>query len=148
MCSRAASGPLSEDPVTRPLRVTVRCPHAKPEDPCMLPPGVRYCVCYGDLHREPVGQIAVQGGQIVWSVMLNGRARGHYSYVAVVRQGATLAPVELQDDPAVRETVEGGRAFYVLRGPREQRFEVDASSLLDAALDGREYVDASPVAVH
>jgi hypothetical protein len=114
----------------------------------MLPPGVRYCVCYGDQHREHVGQVAVSSGQIVWSVMLNGRARGHYSYVAVVRQGATLAPVELMDDPGVRETVEGARAFYVLRGPREQRFEVDASALVEAALEGREYVDAAPVTVH
>lgn len=133
---------------TRPLRVTVRCPNAKPEDACALPPGVRYCVCYGDQHREPVGQVAVVGGQVVWSVLAAGRARGHYSYVAVVRQGATLAPVELQDDPSVRETVEGGRAFYVLRGPREQRFEVDAGALFEAALEGREYVDAAPVTVH
>jgi hypothetical protein len=134
--------------VTRSLRVTVRCPHAKPDDPCMLPPGVRYCVCYGDQHREPVGQLAVVGGQIVWSAQVQGRARGHTSYVAVLRQGVTLAPVELQDEANVRETVEGGRAFYVLRGPREQRVEVLASALVEAALEGREYVDAAPVTVH
>jgi hypothetical protein len=60
----------------------------------------------------------------------------------------TLAPVELQDEANVRETVEGGRAFYVLRGPREQRVEVLASALVEAALEGREYVDAAPVTVH
>lgn len=114
----------------------------------MLPPGVRYCVCYGDQHREPVGQLAVVGGQIVWSVALGGKPRGHSSYVAVLRQGSTLAPVELQDEAYVRETVEGGRAYYVLRGPREQRVEVLASALVEAALEGREYVDAAPVSVH
>lgn len=134
--------------MNRPLRVTVRCPHAKPEDTCALPPGVRYCVCYGDQHREPVGQVAVVGGQVVWSVQLAGRARGHYSYVAVTRQGTTLNPVELLDEATVRETVEGGRAFYVLRGPRELRFEIEAGALIEAALEGREYVDAAPVTVH
>ncbi len=123
-------------------RLSVRCPHAKPEDTCTLPPGVRYCMCYGDQHRDHVGQVSVQGGQLLWSVLTNGRPRGWYSYVAVVRQGAVAVPLELQDEPAVRETVENGRAVYVLRGPRDQRFEVEASALVEAALEGREVVDA------
>ena len=92
--------------MARPLRVSVRCPHAKPEDLCALPPGVRYCLCYADQHREPVGQVSVQHGQILWSVLVAGRARGLYSYVAVVRQGTVLTPVELQDEATVRETVD------------------------------------------
>jgi hypothetical protein len=131
-----------------PRRINVRCPHAKPEDLCALPPGVRYCVCYGDLHRDHVGQVSVQGGQLLWSVLSNGRPRGWYSYVAVVRQGAALVPVELQDEAAVRETVENGRAFYVVRGPREQRFEIDAASLVEAAVEGRETVDAVASSAH
>lgn len=114
----------------------------------MLPPGVRYCVCYGDQHRDHVGAVSIQGGQLLWSVLAGGRPRGWYSYVAVVRQGAALVPVELQDDPAVRETVENGRAFYVVRGPRDQRYEVEAAALIEAALEGREIVDAVPSAAH
>ena len=132
----------------RPPRVSVRCPHAKPEDLCALPPGVRYCLCYADQHREPVGQVSVQHGQILWSVLVAGKARGLYSYVAVVRQGTVLTPVELQDDLSVRETVENGRAVYILRGPREQRLEIDASSLIEAAVENREYVDATVVTTH
>jgi len=131
-----------------PRRLNVRCPHAKPEDTCMLPPGVRYCLCYGDQHRDHVGQVTVQGGQILWSVLASGKPRGFYSYVAVVRQGAALVPVELQDEAAVRETVENGRAFYVLRGPRDQRFEVEAAALVEAALEGREIVDAVASSTH
>ncbi len=134
--------------MARPLRVSVRCPHAKPEDLCALPPGVRYCLCYSDQHREPVGQVSVQHGQILWSVLVGAKPRGLYSYVAVVRQGTLLAPVELQDEPAVRETVENGRAVYVVRGPRDQRLEIDASSLIEAAVENREYVDATVVTTH
>jgi hypothetical protein len=134
--------------MARPLRVSVRCPHAKPEDLCALPPGVRYCLCYADQHREPVGQVSVQHGQILWSVLVAGKTRGLYSYVAVVRQGTVLTPVELQDDVAVRETVENGRALYILRGPRDQRLEVDAAALVEAALESREYVDAAVVTTH
>lgn len=134
--------------MARPLRVSVRCPHAKPEDLCALPPGVRYCLCYADQHREPVGQVSVQHGQILWSVLTAGKTRGLYSYVAVVRQGTVLTPVELQDDVAVRETVEGGRAVYVLRGPRDQRLEVEAAALVEAAVESREYVDATVVTTH
>ncbi len=134
--------------MARPLRVSVRCPHAKPEDLCALPPGVRYCLCYADQHREPVGVVSVQHGQILWSVPVAGKARGLYSYVAVVRQGTVLTPVELQDEVAVRETVENGRAIYILRGPRDQRLEVAAASLVEAAVDNREYVDASVITAH
>lgn len=134
--------------MARPLRVSVRCPHAKPEDLCALPPGVRYCLCYADQHREPVGQVSVQHGQILWSVLAGGRARGLYSYVAVVRQGTVLTPVELQDDVALREVVENGRAVYVVRGPRDQRLEVEAAALIEAAADNREYVDAVVVTAH
>lgn len=134
--------------MARPLRVSVRCPHAKPEDLCALPPGVRYCLCYSDQHREPVGQVSVQHGQILWSVLVGAKPRGLYSYVAVVRQGTLLAPVELQDEAAVRETVENGRAVYIVRGPRDQRLEIDASSLIEAAVDNREYVDATVVTTH
>ena len=134
--------------MARPLRVSVRCPHAKPEDLCALPPGVRYCLCYSDQHREPVGQVSVQHGQILWSVLVGAKPRGLYSYVAVVRQGTLLAPVELQDEPSVRETVEGGRAVYIVRGPRDQRLEIDASSLIEAAVENREYVDATVVTTH
>jgi hypothetical protein len=134
--------------MARPLRVSVRCPHAKPEDLCALPPGVRYCLCYSDQHREPVGQVSVQHGQILWSVLVGAKPRGLYSYVAVVRQGTLLAPVELQDEPAVRETVENGRAVYIVRGPRDQRLEIDASSLIEAAVENREYVDATVVTTH
>jgi hypothetical protein len=134
--------------MARPLRVSVRCPHAKPEDLCALPPGVRYCLCYADQHREPVGQVSVQHGQILWSVLVAGKTRGLYSYVAVVRQGTVLTPVELQDDVAVRETVENGRAVYVLRGPRDQRLEVEAAALVEAAVESREYVDAAVVTTH
>ncbi len=134
--------------MARPLRVSVRCPHAKPEDLCALPPGVRYCLCYADQHREPVGVVSVQHGQILWSVPVAGKARGLYSYVAVVRQGTVLTPVELQDEAAVRETVENGRAIYILRGPRDQRLEVAAASLVEAAVDNREYVDASVITAH
>lgn len=134
--------------MARPLRVSVRCPHAKPEDLCALPPGVRYCLCYADQHREPVGQVSVQHGQILWSVLVAGKTRGLYSYVAVVRQGTVLTPVELQDDVAVRETVENGRAVYILRGPREQRLEVEAAALVEAAVESREYVDATVVTTH
>lgn len=108
----------------------------------MLPPGVRYCVCYSDQHRDHAGQVAIVGGQLVWSVLSGGRPRGFYSYVAVVRQGATLTPIELQDEASVRETVENGRALYVVRGPRDQRYEIEAAALVEAALDGREMVDA------
>ncbi len=127
---------------------TVRCPHARPEDLCMLPPGVRYCVCYGDQHRDHVGQVSIQGGQLLWSVLAGGRPRGWYSYVAVVRQGATVMPVELQDDASVRETVENGRAFYVVRGARDQRYEIEAAALVEAALEGREIVDAVASSAH
>jgi hypothetical protein len=123
-------------------RLHVRCPHARPEDLCMLPPGVRYCVCYSDQQRDHVGQVAIQGGQILWSVITNGKPRGWYSYVAVVRQGTAVVPLELQEEPAVRETVENGRAVYVVRGPRDQRYEIEASALVEAALEGRETVDA------
>ena len=134
--------------MTRPLRVTVRCPHAKPDDLCALPPGVRYCLCYSDINREPVGQVSVQNGQILWSVLSAGRARGQYTYVAVVRQGAVLTPIELQDEASLRETVENGRAVYVVRGPRDQRLEVAAAALIEAAGDHREYVDATPISTH
>jgi hypothetical protein len=134
--------------MARPLRVSVRCPHAKPEDLCALPPGVRYCLCYSDQHREPVGQVSVQHGQILWSVLVGAKPRGLYSYVAVVRQGTLLAPVELQDEASVRETVENGRAVYIVRGPRDQRLEIDASSLIEAAVENREYVDATVVTTH
>jgi len=127
---------------------TVRCPHARPEDLCMLPPGVRYCVCYGDQHRDHVGQVSIQGGQLLWSVLAGGRPRGWYSYVAVVRQGATVMPVELQDDASVRETVENGRAFYVVRGARDQRYEIESAALVEAALEGREIVDAVASSAH
>ena len=90
----------------------------------------------------------MQGGQLLWSVLASGKPRGFYSYVAVVRQGAALVPVELQDEAAVRETVENGRAFYVLRGPRDQRFEVEAAALVEAALEGREIVDAVASSTH
>lgn len=134
--------------MARPLRVSVRCPHAKPEDLCALPPGVRYCLCYSDQHREPVGQVSVQHGQILWSVLVGAKPRGLYSYVAVVRQGTLLAAVELQDEASVRETVENGRAVYIVRGPRDQRLEIDASSLIEAAVENREYVDATVVTTH
>ena len=127
---------------------TVRCPHARPEDTCMLPPGVRYCVCYGDQHRDYVGAVSIQGGQLLWSVTANGRPRGWYSYVAVVRQGAAVVPVELQDEASVRETVENGRALYVVRGPRDQRYEIEAAALVEAAREGREIVDAVVSAAH
>lgn len=133
--------------MARPLP-TVRCPHARPEDLCQLPPGVRYCVCYGDQHRDHVGAVSIQGGQLLWSVLVGGRPRGWYSYVAVVRQGAGVVPVELQDEPAVRETVENGRALYVVRGPRDQRYEIEAGALVEAALEGRETVDAVLSAAH
>ena len=133
--------------MSRSLR-TVRCPHAKPDDLCQLPPGVRYCVCYGDVHRDHVGQVSVQGGQLLWSVLSNGKPRGWYSYVAVIRQGAAVVPLELLDEPSVRETVENGRAFYVVRGPREQRYEIDAASLVEAAGEGRETVDAVASSTH
>lgn len=132
----------------RSLRVPIRCPHAKPEDLCTLPPGVRYCVCYGDQHREAVGQVTVRQGQILWFVEVAGKPRGWYSYVAVQRLGAAAVPIELQDEPSVRETVENGRAFYVLRGPRDARFEVDAGALVEAALENREYVHAVPAPTH
>jgi hypothetical protein len=134
--------------MARTTKFTVRCPHAKPEDLCVLPAGVRYCLCYGDQQRDHVGRVSVQGGQLLWSVLVGGRARGWYSYVAVVRQGAQLVPLELQDEPSVRETVENGRAYYVLRGPREQRFEVEAAALVEAAVEGKEVVDAVPAPVH
>ena len=143
--------------MARPLRVSVRCPHAKPEDLCALPPGVRYCLCYSDQHREPVGQVSVQHGQILWSVLVGAKPRGLYSYVAVVRQGTLLAAVELQDEASVRETLsnsdekfvrENGRAVYIVRGPRDQRLEIDASSLIEAAVENREYVDATVVTTH
>jgi hypothetical protein len=114
----------------------------------MLPPGVRYCVCYADQHRDHVGQVSVQGGQLLWSVLAGGKPRGWYSYVAVVRQGTNMVPIELQDEGLVRETVENGRAFYVVRGPREQRFEIEAASLIEAAAEGREYVDAALSTLH
>jgi hypothetical protein len=113
-----------------------------------LPPGVRYCLCYADQHRDHVGQLAIYGGQLLWSVLAGARPRGWYSYVAVVRQGTALVPVELQDEPSVRETVENGRAFYIVRGPRDQRFEIEAAALVEAAAEGREYVDATPSAMH
>ncbi|MBL8603455.1 MAG: hypothetical protein JNK72_16140 [Myxococcales bacterium] len=125
---------------------TVRCPHAKTDDPCQLPPGVRYCVCYADQHREPVGAVSVQGGQVVWSVASGGKARGASTWVAVVRQGGAVIPVELQDDPALRETVEGGRAYYLVRGPRDARFALEAGSLVEAALEQREFIDVVPLA--
>jgi len=109
---------------------------------------VRYCLCYADQHREPVGQVSVQNGQILWSVLVGGRPRGLYSYVAVVRQGTLLAPVELQDEVSVRETVENGRAVYVVRGPRDQRLEIGAASLIEAAVENREYVDAAVITSH
>ncbi|MBK6528142.1 MAG: hypothetical protein IPF99_00685 [Deltaproteobacteria bacterium] len=68
--------------------------------------------------------------------------------MAVVRQGTLLAPVELQDEASVRETVENGRAVYVVRGPRDQRLEIEASSLIEAAVENREYVDAAVVTSH
>ena len=57
-------------------------------------------------------------------------------------------PIELQDEPAVRETVENGRALYVVRGPRDQRYEIEAAALVEAALEGREIVDAVLSASH
>lgn len=114
----------------------------------MLPPGVRYCVCYSDQHRDHVGQVSVQNGQILWSVLSGGKPRGWYSYVAVVRQGTTVTPLELQDDPALRETVENGRCFYVVRGPRDQRYEIEAAALVEAAAEGREAVDAVATSAH
>jgi hypothetical protein len=114
----------------------------------MLPPGVRYCVCYGDQHREHVGVVSIQGGQLLWSVPVHGRPRGWYSYVAVVRQGNNITPVELQDEATVRETVENGRALYLVRGPRDQRYEIEAAALVEAALEGREIVDAVPSTAH
>ncbi len=134
--------------MSRTVRVAVRCPHAKPDDPCALPPGVRYCVCYGDQHREPVGLVSIRGGQVLWNVPVGGKGRGWYSWVAVLRQGETVVPVELQDDPNVRETVDGGRAFYLVRGARDQRYEIDASAIIEAALEHREYVDAIPSSSH
>lgn len=77
---------------------------------------------------------------------LGGRPRGAYTWVAVVRQGATVNPVELHDDPSLRETVEGGQAFYVVRGPRDTRYRIDAGSLVEAAVEHREYLDATPMA--
>ncbi len=137
---------MSDFPARIGVRVGVRCPHAKAGDPCVLPPGVRYCLCYSDVHREPVGDVAVRGGQIVWSVRVDGRPRGTWTFVALLRQGAVRAPVELADDPELRETVEGGRAYYVVRGPRDQRYEVAAGALVEAAAERREYVDATPSA--
>lgn len=40
-----------------PRRTNVRCPLAKPEDLCTLPPGVRCCMCYGDVHRDQHARI-------------------------------------------------------------------------------------------
>lgn len=130
------------------VKVSVRCPHAKPDDPCSLPPGVRYCVCYGDLHRDPVGQVSVRNGQLLWNVPVNGRPRGWCSWVAVVRQGDTLVPIELQDTPELRETVDSGRAYYLVRGPRDQPYEITAGALIEAALENREHIDATPSTSH
>lgn len=129
-------------------RVRLRCPHAKPEDTCSLPPGVRYCVCYGDQHREPIGEVSVRGGQIFWTITANGKPRGWYSYVATVRQGGMLVPIELVDEPALREHVDNNRAWYVVRGPRDQRYEIEAAALIYAANDGREIVEAVASVVH
>ncbi len=128
-------------------RSPVRCPHARAEDPCMLPPGVRYCVCYGDQQREPVGTVSIQGGQVFWSVA-GPKPRGWYSYVAVVHQGSSLVPIELQDEPTLHETLDNGRAYYIVRGPRDQRYEIDAAALVIAANEGRESVDATPSPLH
>jgi len=100
-------------------------------------------VCYGDLHRDAVGQVSVQGGQVVWAVAAGGRPRGAYTWVAVVRQGAAVSPLELHDDASLRETVEGGQAFYVVRGPRDTRYRIDAGTLVEAAAERREYLDAT-----
>ena len=70
------------------------------------------------------------------------------SPVADLRVVKGACPHDCPDTCALETTVENGRAFYVVRGPRDQRYEVEAAALIEAALEGREIVDAAPSAAH
>jgi hypothetical protein len=123
--------------------VGVVCPHARPEDGCRIPPGVRYCVCHGAEHDAPVGQLAVREGQLFWFVRdAEGRENGVYSYVAVLLRAGGLEAVELEGavDFRVVQGPDGRRPCYRVRGKSARTYEIDAASLIDAACEGKEFV--------
>jgi hypothetical protein len=129
--------------MVRRIRPLVRCPRAREDDPCALPPGVRFCLC--EENAEPVGQLKIHEGQLFWFVV-GGRAKGWHSYVAVVRQGTIDVPLELEDSEAIVPTTEGARVVYRLRAKRDgAEVLIDASEFVYAASDGRELVRAELV---
>lgn len=128
---------------SRRIRPFVRCPRAREDDPCTLPPGVRHCLC--DETAEPVGQLMVQDGQIFWHVV-GGRAKGWHSYVAVLRQGNIEAPIEIDGNGPIVPSNEGQRVVYRVRAKRDgSEMLIDAAEFVYAASDGREIVRAEPV---
>ncbi|MDP3273938.1 MAG: hypothetical protein Q8Q09_02005 [Deltaproteobacteria bacterium] len=127
----------------RRLRPYVRCPRAREDDICALPPGVRHCLC--DETADPVGQVLIHEGQLFWHVV-GGKAKGWHSYLAVLRRGSSDVPIELEGAGPITPTTEGGRVQYRVRAKRDgAEFLVQASEFAYAASDGRETVKAEPV---
>ncbi|MBL8683945.1 MAG: hypothetical protein JNK05_32535 [Myxococcales bacterium] len=129
--------------MARRIRPFVRCPRAREDDPCALPPGVRHCLC--EENADPVGQLMLKEGQLFWHVV-GGRAKGWHSYLAVLRQGAIEVPLELDGEGPVVPSTEGARIVYRLRAKRDgAEVLIDASEFVYAASDGREIVRAELV---
>jgi len=125
------------------IRPFVRCPRAREDDPCALPPGVRHCLC--EENADPVGQLMITEGQLFWQVV-GGRAKGWHSYLAVLQQGSEEVPLKLDGDGPIVPSTEGARVVYRLRA-NQGKYEVliDASEFVYAASEGRETVRAERV---
>lgn len=129
--------------MVRRIRPFVRCPRAREDDLCALPPGVRHCLC--EENADPVGQLVIIEGQIFWHV-IGGRAKGWHSYVALMPQGTMDVPVELDGEGPIVPSIEGTRMVYRLRTKRDgAEVLIDASEFVYAASDGRETVRAELV---
>jgi hypothetical protein len=87
----------------------------------------------------------VQDGQIFWHVV-GGRSKGWHSYVAVLRQGAIEAPIEIDGNGPIVPSNEGQRVVYRVRAKRDGgELVIDAAQFVYAASDGREIVLAELV---
>jgi hypothetical protein len=136
---------------SRRLRPYVRCPRAREDDPCTLPPGVRFCMC--EESGEPVAEVQVREGQLFWRVGGDNNAppRSWYSYLAVVgKRAAGVRPegpaIELEGEANVVPSNDGERRVFRVREKGTGRdYFVEACDLVYAAQEGHEIVVARPV---
>ncbi len=94
-----------------------------------------------------MGHIVVRDGQLFWIVKSDdGRELGGYTYVGVTARGGGIETVELEGSVELRviHDRDGRKPAYVVRGKNQRVYAIDASTLVDAACEGKEWVECRP----